>query len=173
MVKNTCLLWTSFILSFFLLSTTLCAVQLDEGDYQDKISALFEDGVHKFNEKRSTHVSHWLLGFPENKPSTLEDRHNWMSFLNRHWENAYFRPFDGIEGAQQELIRNQNINYIIRLSTRESGRLTLTFRGPNYTFLHTRIKILGEDKLLVNKKVLTFEQLLQKFGVASASTYIQ
>lgn len=162
-------------LTILSISHNLYAVYQDKNENlpaskEERISNLFLDKTHQFKYERFERLKFWL-GLNSSDGNNADKFETWISFLEKHWANPYFRPFDTVESAEVMLIEHPSKAFLIRLSTSEPGKLTRTFISDK-EIVHQRLTLNQRGELIYNNKEYTFDNFILLKQPQSALTYI-
>lgn len=93
---------------------------------------------HRFTSERLRWVCGWLA---KNQLNGKEEFciNRWR-FLTAAWGNSIFRPFDDIESSVRHLSTTPDCDFLIRLSTSQPGKITVTHKRKDKIY-HTRFTI--------------------------------
>lgn len=144
-------------------------------NFSKRIEQLFasthENGmkVHGHSPEREETLKRWLgLNEQGSNSANIADR---LSFLEENWANIYFRPFDGIQGGEDYLLKHLGARTVIRLSSSEPGKLTLTFRNYDGRIFHSRYALKG-NRIIYSKTEISLADLVAILNAVYVGTYV-
>mmetsp|Transcript_7864 Transcript_7864/g.12434 ORF Transcript_7864/g.12434 Transcript_7864/m.12434 type:complete len:167 (+) Transcript_7864:56-556(+) len=105
---------------------------------KELINQLFSTNAHRFSEERLATILWWTEA-ETGKPSFFSK----FAFLQKVWCDKNFRPFDNVASSVKHLTSHKDQDFLIRLSTSQTGGITLTFRRELKTdrIVHTRFSV--------------------------------
>lgn len=116
-------------------------------NYKERIHLLFQNH-HRLTDARFRWVWMWV-GANESDTIMDQTRENRLQFLSASWDNyEEFRPFDTVESSEEYLRNNLDKGFIIRLSTSQPGKITVTRRAQGNIITHTRFTVLNNGGLV-------------------------